>query len=178
MNTDSSPNYSSIYLCYSIRVYWMYAAWLQMFWRDGKMTRNSGRSHLSCFRTLHLSSTSASTANANSLYVLLGRNTEKISHNRGFFFFHFCTRMTTQAFVPPWNAAVLACSEYIWFGVMTGTRARKALQSVDVCSISWRFCRKPWKIKKNVSWLTPWRALSVPIDQRGIWKRQRRQGPG
>lgn len=86
MNTDSSPNYSSIYLCYSIRVYWMYAAWLQMFWRDGKMTRNSGRSHLSCFRTLHLSSTSASTANANSLYVLLGRNTEKISHNRGFFF--------------------------------------------------------------------------------------------
>lgn len=26
---------------------------------------------------------------------------------------------------------------------LTGTRAGKALQSVDVPSISWRFCRKP-----------------------------------
>lgn len=55
----------------------------------------------------------------------------------GIFFFFFLALLLSSFF---WHVD-------IWFGVLTGITAGKALQSVDVPSISCRFCRiSPKKI--------------------------------
>lgn len=112
MNIGSSTNYSHICQCYSIHMHWVYAVLKQTFWRHGNMLRNIRHCHLSCFRNLHLSSTSASTAYAkNHCTCFLGEiQLKKRSHN---VCFHFCTHMTTVC-CAALKAALLACWHLVW----------------------------------------------------------------
>jgi len=73
-----------------------------------------------------------------------GEKYRKRSHNM---FVSISAHLWQQSVVLPWTQQFWCVD--IWFGVLTGTGAGKALQSVDVPSISWRFCRKALKIKKK-----------------------------
>lgn len=111
INTVSSANYSNIHRCYSIHMHWVSAAWKQMFWRDGSMTRTVRHGHFSCFRSLHLSSTSAFNADANSPYRAFGEKYRKKEPQN--ICFHICTLMTTVCSAAL-NAAVGACGHLVW----------------------------------------------------------------
>lgn len=120
-------NYSHIHHRYRFHMHWLCCMDADVLERG--TCPDIRHCQLYRFRNRHLSSTPASTTNANS--GLLGNTTDKESQ---YVCFHFCTFMTSLL-------CCLECSWFwlsdIWFGVLIKTRAGKALQSVDVPSNAW-----------------------------------------
>ena len=147
-------------------MHWVYAAWKQTFWRD----RNIQRIIRHCRRPRFISISWAPLP-PNSLNMLFGEKYRKRSH-----------KVSISAHL--WQTVCRAALNAAVFGMLTsglefltGTRAGKALQSVDVPSISWRFCRKPWKIKKTA---TGWLPLKLWVRQltKGESEREYEEGRG
>lgn len=157
ITTGSSTNYSHIHRCYSIHMYWMYVVQKKIFWRGGNMLRNI---IIAIYLGLWIS-ISQELLLPLLLYILLGRNTGATK--------------CLFPFLHTYDNSLSCCLECIglWhvdisFGVLTGTRARKALQV-------WMSLQFPGG---SGCWLTPCKASSPRNDQRGIWKRERiRQEP-
>jgi len=83
------------------------------------------------------------TIDANLLYMHLGKSTEKFMKGAIICLFQFCIMFMTKVLFPAFSAAFFKPVDILVWRLMKKPQAGKALQGVDVCSVSRRSLYKP-----------------------------------